>query len=470
MDKFHLEKVFISHTHADHVLAKAIDEILKKLFKNVEVEYSSNKSIGGGIEYGANWLDWIYRQVLDCQETLVLVTPQSFLKPWPMWEAGAVAGVALASSASDATEQDDPSAKNVTPLVFRMGSEGILGPFVTTKIVNAEEPEDLKKILGDWMRKYDHREVPQNMIDLTLKEHIPTLLNAFRSGLQNTPPPISEGLIQEWCRRLDNLTAEGRFHEVRYLHRWIGFVFDGPPRTEEDQDKPPTPWDLRIHQRLGELYMKANQMSEAQQQFELASRLAPLDIFVLHKLGQTHLNQPGQSHKKDVRKVLDRILELDVEAFDWNAECAGLEGRYWKEEGGRLEKNEQTEEAKKALEKSRQAYQKVLDNDERSYYTADNVGQLCLRLGDEAGARQAYEKANAALKHEPRNIWSLATRINVALAYKNDLDEAERLLAEIHSENAPEFEKNSIRKGLRIVMKGMKISKDSQNKLIGILG
>jgi tetratricopeptide (TPR) repeat protein len=465
-----LEKVFISHTHADHGLAKAIHEILEKLFKNVAVEYSSNKSIGGGIEHGASWLDWIYRQVLDCQETLVLVTPQSFLKPWPMWEAGAVAGVALATSASDAAEQNATASKNVTPLVFRMGSEGILGPFITTKIVKAEEPEELNKLFGDWMEKYDYNEVPQDTIDVLLEKHVPTLLEAFRSGLQNTPPPISEGLIQEWCRRLDNLTAEGRFREVRYLHRWIGFVFDGLPRSEEDQDKRPTPWDLRIHQRLGELYMKANQMAEAQEQFELASRLAPLDIFVLHKLGQTHLNQPGQGHKKEVRNVLDRILELDEEAFDWNAECAGLEGRYWKEEGGRLEKEERTEAAKKALEKSRLAYQKVLDKDEGSYYTADNVGQLCLRLGDMGGARQAYEKANAALKHEPRNIWSIASRINVALAYKNDLDEAERLLTEIHSMGVPEFEKDSIRKGLRIVMKGMQVPEDSQKKLLGILG
>ena len=76
-----LKKVFISHSHSDHDLAAAFRDAIRGIFGQVEVAFSSDKEAGGGPQAGTSWLDWIYRQVQDCEEALLLLTPYSIQKP-----------------------------------------------------------------------------------------------------------------------------------------------------------------------------------------------------------------------------------------------------------------------------------------------------------------------------------------------------------------------------------------------------
>ena len=81
-----LQRVFISHAHIDQELATAFKVGLKKVFEECKVSFSSDKSIGGGVDSGSNWLEWIFKQVVEADETLILLTPNSIEKAWPMWE------------------------------------------------------------------------------------------------------------------------------------------------------------------------------------------------------------------------------------------------------------------------------------------------------------------------------------------------------------------------------------------------
>src|SRR5688572_7821537 len=98
-----LRKVFISHSHKDEPLASAFRDTLRNVFSDIKVEFSSDKEAGGGPPSGSNWLEWINSRMADCQESLLLLTPYSIRQPWPMWEAGAVGGMAI--TAKDPSEK-----------------------------------------------------------------------------------------------------------------------------------------------------------------------------------------------------------------------------------------------------------------------------------------------------------------------------------------------------------------------------
>src|SRR4051812_5756576 len=97
-----MESIFISHTHTDQAVADAFRDAVQMLFSDaVAVHYSTNKELEGGIKPGEDWFHWIGQQVHGAKVALILLTPASVQKPWVLWEAGAVAGAALASEGGD---------------------------------------------------------------------------------------------------------------------------------------------------------------------------------------------------------------------------------------------------------------------------------------------------------------------------------------------------------------------------------
>jgi hypothetical protein len=48
-------RIFVSHAHTDAPLARALDALITTVFDEVEVDYSSDLSAGGGIEAGTDW-------------------------------------------------------------------------------------------------------------------------------------------------------------------------------------------------------------------------------------------------------------------------------------------------------------------------------------------------------------------------------------------------------------------------------
>src|SRR5262245_52343471 len=108
--------VFISHTHPDAKLADALRDAIQILFGDqVKVEYSTNKELTGGPRPGEDWPRWIAERVKEARVALVLLTTASVQKPWVLWEAGAVAGAALAAG----------TAGKVRPLVYQIAGEQV---------------------------------------------------------------------------------------------------------------------------------------------------------------------------------------------------------------------------------------------------------------------------------------------------------------------------------------------------------
>lgn len=466
-----LKKVFISHSHKDEPLASAFRDSLKNIFGNVDVAFSSDKTAGGGPQSGSNWLDWIRDNMRECQESLLLLTPYSIRQPWPMWEAGAVGGMAIVKPDPATVAQ-----KLVTPIRFNIPQEALPGPFVVTQAVDGRNPDSLRKLLGDLMKRYNFETAAPRIFEATLKDEVPILAKRIGDWLENAPPMVTEGMVTEWCDRLDQLRVQQRSAEVRYLHHWIRLMYDGPQRPEEDRQtwnkvSRRESWDLRLHLRLADNYTIAQQFKEAIEQYSLAAELAPLDAFVLHRLAQVYLDV---SDADSARKTIDHILSLDKDALKWNAEIAGLEGRYWKDQGRRLAEA-RPEQSQESFRKSLEAYQAAMDIDgvKVDFYMADNVGQLSLTLGDMEAAKKAYKRARVALEsvtRETENVWSLATRATAALVLGADESEALGYFARIREFGPTDSQKTSICRGLQLIAKALGKPDGDYGRWVAALG
>ena len=153
-----LGKLFISHSHKDEPLAAAFRDALTGIFGSIVVAFSSDKKAGGGPQPGSNWLEWIHNQMLDCEEALLLLTPYSIQKPWPMWEAGAVQGIALAGRGTGREPGSARLQKPVTPIRFRVPPEALPGPFVVTQAFDGTNGDELTKLLAlDPVHRGRHR-------------------------------------------------------------------------------------------------------------------------------------------------------------------------------------------------------------------------------------------------------------------------------------------------------------------------
>src|ERR1700733_4876211 len=81
--------IFIDHTHYDHAIAKALDDVKGLFADRVTMAYLSSKE-GNGIPAGQNWIRWITEQVHNSSVALALLRPASIHKPWVLWGKGTV--------------------------------------------------------------------------------------------------------------------------------------------------------------------------------------------------------------------------------------------------------------------------------------------------------------------------------------------------------------------------------------------
>jgi hypothetical protein len=104
-------KIFISHASDDEKIAKAFADLIADATGGlVEVVYSSSKDEGSGIDYGADWFEWIRSQISTSDYVIALLTPTSVNRAWILYEGGLgaaasdcqVFGVQIGVSAQDA--------------------------------------------------------------------------------------------------------------------------------------------------------------------------------------------------------------------------------------------------------------------------------------------------------------------------------------------------------------------------------
>ena len=378
-----MESLFLSHSHRDYELAAALKQLIESCFPGyIEVKASSFAPTEGGIAAGSEWFDWILMQVRSSQFTAVLLTPNSVDKPWLMWEAGAVSGVSLATH----------EASTIIPVVYRLSMEQIPSPLRSRQAVRGEDRESIKTVLQTLNKAVLLSEGTFNrQVNLSM----PVYLENVARALAETPPPLTDSAVQEWLDRITYFEKTDRRSEVRQLHRAMVNVFARGDNAFQ------TPLDVRIHRRLGDIYYAAKQPDAAVKQFELALRLYPRDIFLMHKKALAHLadgDEPG------AEQMLDRISEIDPGATSSSTEIAGLKGRlYWQKY--------QRSGARSDLEAARDAYAEGLAGNNDSSYMADNVGQLSLLLGEFDRAREAFRMGLLALeKTGDRGYWAMSTK------------------------------------------------------------
>jgi tetratricopeptide (TPR) repeat protein len=377
-------KVFISHSHSDKPAADALQALILDVFtaKYVTVSYSSDRKAGGGITAGDDWLDWILTEVRESAVCIVMLTSESIGKPWLMWEAGAVSGVALAN------ENTTP----IVPLLFRISNEQVPGPLRSKQAEYGTSEDGIQRVLQMLHQKVG--EPPERFLNLAIRDAMPRYLKAVDEALRARPMALSEAAVQEWSERLDELRRQNRSAEVRAVHRAMLRVF--LPAEQKD----PAPLDIRLHRRLGDMYLAARDGANAAIEFELALRLTPNDPFLQHRRTLAELDA-GNAGRAGA--LLAEAEAADPTLITWNPEFAGLKGRIFRDEWKRTGSLD-------ALRKARDAYWQVMEKQPDSYYMADNVGQLSLALGEPAQARQAFERAVAIIERlKERSVWSLAT-------------------------------------------------------------
>ena len=423
-----MEKLFLSHSHADHDLAAAFQELIEKCFPgHIEVMASSSEPGKGGITAGSEWLPWIHQQVRGSRYTAVLLTPNSVDKPWLMWEAGAVSGVSLATQETS----------TVIPLVYRLSMEQIPSPLRSRQAALGEDGDSIKRVLQSLNETIRMRE---DTFKALTNVFVPVYLETVTKALAETPPPLTESAIQDWVDRIAYFERTGRRSEVRQLHRAMVNVFN-PGAADFDK----TPLDVRLHRRLGDIYLFSKQSEAARQQFEVALRLSPRDIFLMHKKGLACLELGDEPGAEEMLKCIEKI---DKKAATESTEIAGLKGRlYWQkyEHSGTRED----------LVAARDAYVEAFNYNNNSAYMADNVGQLSLILGDKAVAEEAFQNGLKALERTgDRGYWAMATKASCLIGLGED-ELGILALKEVRALGPEPAALESIRRGLIRLFKGI---------------
>jgi tetratricopeptide (TPR) repeat protein len=379
--------VFISHTHDDHGVARALAGLIETLFfGRVKPQYSTSKELDEAPAPGEDWYAWIVEKVRDAEVAIILLTPGSIQKPWVIWEAGAVGGAAVASSAD----------KRVIPIAFALSASDLPTVFGRNQVVNGTDEGDIKKLVTNLLDQFQTKLKLTNQELMNFGERradaIRDYLARINELILTLPLMVTESAIQEWLGRLDQLVKENRFSEVDVMENWIDVAFG---RVAKDK---PRPLDVRIHRRLGDLYLSAGRPSDAARQFGLARQLAPRDIFILRRLGKALLDQKDTTGAK---QVIDAVETLDPKAFEINAENAALKARLFEETNNLIG-------AREVLEKG--------FSNSSSYYLGDRLGQILIRLNENERAKAVYTQVQRILNDlREKNVWTHATALTAAI-------------------------------------------------------
>ncbi|MEU3849383.1 TIR domain-containing protein [Streptomyces sp. NPDC029554] len=428
--------IFISHTHSDEAVANAVRDAVFALFGRdlVSVTYSTSRELGEGVRFGEDWFQWIGEQVRTATVTLVLLTPTSVQKPWVLWEAGAVYGAAVAGEGT--------ALRRVRPVAFQIGWNDVPSPLRSShaQIARGDQYREIKQLLDEFVSDFSTY-LPGNEAIIRAAQNVAgaaeAWLTSVSDALRMSPLIPTEPVVNEWCERLDSLSDSHRYSEVQHLHEWLRVAFGQPDGAAAQ------PIDIRLHRRLAQLYMRSASYEAAAQEFELARRLSPRDIFVMRSLGQAYMSL---RRHEEVGAVIEDIEKLDGGAFVKNAECAALKGRWYRDRGRHQDAHD--------------VYARAFDANPDSYYLADLLAVAKLQLGDRPGAEATYRRAIEIVeRNRERNIWAFATAANASIVIGN-AKQAARYFASIREMEPSEADLESVDGGLMRLKSALQLGAD----------
>lgn len=234
---------------------------------------------------------------------------------------------------------------------------------------------------------------------------MPKILSAYlaqaRGALLQAPSVVNEPNVQDWLVRLDALAREGRWADLSAFERWMMLAFGREPEASVSSEM--LAIDVRLHRRLGQLYLDQRQFAQAAAQLRLAWRLAPRDIYVLRPLATASLKlllAQGAARspllEADLAQQLAAIRELD-QRFELAPDTAALVANYLR----RIQ--QQPDAAARIL-------QSCLEANPDSYYAADLLAQTRLQQGHLDQARRDYQVAlDITRRVQDQSLWRQAT-------------------------------------------------------------
>jgi tetratricopeptide (TPR) repeat protein len=425
------DRVFISHSVSDKPYARALERAIDALSEGrLDVRYSTSSEAGP--QGGTQWREWIDEQVVLAKTTLVVVTPASLAKPWLMWEAGACRGVALGEA------PDARANRMLVTIAYGLADAECPDPLRAEQIVGGVDRERVGALLTSILA---HHGLPSTML-VAAGGRMGAVLDAYTAEvqealLQSASLP-TEANIREWVSRLDELAAADRLSELDGFVRWMRLAFGRQEGT------PSTPIDIRLHRRLGQLFLGARDYDRAVDELKLARLAAPRDIFVLRPLGEAYLKRYGNARRdatsegevKEIERLLAMIEEIDPDAYVASPDAAALQSKFYRRVVGDLTKA--AEVLRASLERNRD-----------SYYLADLLGQTLLDAGQQEDAKDAFRHIPAILDRTgDQSTWAMASRVSAALA-DLDLEVARTTLDAIRASRATPTELASIAQGVR---------------------
>jgi tetratricopeptide (TPR) repeat protein len=282
--------------------------------------------------------------------------------------------------------------------------------------------------------------------------------------MMRAPSLVNEANVQDWLARLDEMVRAKRLSELGGFQRWMTLAFGR--EVDDDADGSGVPIDVRLHRRLGELYLGQRLYDLAVRQLRLAWRAAPRDVYVLRPLAEASMKRllereaaaSDAAARNEIETLLDAIGEIDEQAFKAIPEGAGLRAKYLRRVVG---------DPERAL----LVYQQGLEANPNSYYLADLVAQTQLELGHREDAQGNFRLALSIIERlDESNIWSHATAVTACVGL-GDLQGARSHLASLAalSQSLSESQVDTIARGIREVATRSGIATEAQAELLDLL-
>jgi tetratricopeptide (TPR) repeat protein len=438
--------LFISHNAADRPFAVAIKTAIHELLDSdmlIDVRFSTSDETGP--QGGEQWRDWIYRQVVEARTALIVVTPHALGKPWLLWEAGACWGAALAQQAvrgvfpvrAAADGSNGTAARLHVSIAYGLAENECPDPLRGDQIILGANLDRVKFLLQRILQTHN---IPNNILFKAgerMQDVLQRYLKAVRTAVLQAPSLVTEANVQDWLERLEELVRSNRLSELKGYQRWMTLAFG------RDGEAAGVPIDVRLHRRLGELYLSQKDFARAAEQLGLARRAAPRDIYVMRPLVEVSIKRllseqtdaaPATANE-DVESLLVAIKDLDQEAFVSSPDAAGLYGKYLRR-------------VAKKPESAADVYAEALRASPNSYYLADLLAQTQLELGHGDEAKATYRQAIGIIDRlGENNVWSQATAATACLAL-GDIDGARKRVAAIAALGVSRAELDTISSGL----------------------
>jgi len=442
-----MSSLFISHSAPDNEIATALKDAIYTLLSEdqslIKINYSS--SAQSGPQGGEEWRTWIEQQIIDAQTVLVILTPESVTRHWPIWEAAACRGVALLRESQCKGEDNAHIYPKIIGITYGISNTECPDPLRKEQIISGENRAQMEELFIQIM---DYHNISRSLtmeagrkMDATLD----TYLVKVSKSLLDTSSLVNEASVQDWLSRLNNLAQAKRWSELENYQHWMNIAFG------QDQTNMRPQIDLRLHRRLGDYYLEQRNLSLAIEQLRLARKSAPRDIYVLSRLSEALIKNRLENTETDlepeIEELLSRINELDPYALYSNPDSAALAAKYQRK-------------IKNAPETAIEIYTKALEHNPKSYYLADVLGQTQIETGALRNAKQTYQKAKNILKDlsdRNENIWSLATEVTSNIVLDN-VDDAKESIRKITKLNPTENQLIAIKSGINDICDKLNIS------------